>query len=251
MHIAVLAKVVPDYEVPAMDFELSGSRAHKRFSRMLGLYDENAVETGVQLKEKTNARLTLISYGPESDIQFLRKGVAMGADHLVLVKGDSDDAGVIAENLFQAVEDLGNVDLILAGQQSADMDRGVVPGMLAYKLKTTFIPQVGKIELKNDNWAVNQITATGSRDLEFNGSGVLSITSIPENVPRIPAVRAIFAAKKKPVTKLDGMERPKMPLAQLSVEIPKTESVCEFFDAENLDQAAAALLNRLTEEKYL
>jgi len=251
MHIAVLAKVVPDYEVPAMDFELSNNRAHKRFSRMLGLYDENAIETGIQLKARTSSFLTIISYGLESDIQFLRKGVAMGADKMVLVKGTSDDAGVIAQNLMQAVENLGDVDLILAGQQSADMDRGIVPGILAQMLSATFIPQIGNIEYVDDKWAVNQITATGTRELEFSGLGVLSITSIPENVPRIPAVRAIFAAKKKPVVKLDGTDQGKMTLQEISVEIPKSESVCEFIDAEDPNEAVKTLLTRLTEERYI
>ncbi len=251
MHIAVLAKVVPDYEVPSVDFELSNNRAHERFSRMLGLYDENAIEIGIQLKAKTSSSLTIISYGLESDIQFLRKGIAMGADKLVLVKGTSDDAGVIAQNLLQAVESLGDVDLILAGQQSADMDRGVVPGILAQLLSANFIPQVGYIEYKDDKWVVNQITATGTRELEFSGLGVLSITSNPENVPRIPAVRAIFAAKKKSVVKLDGTDQGKLPLQEISVEIPKSESVCEFIDAEDPNEAVKTLLTRLKEERYI
>jgi len=251
MHIAVLAKVVPDYEVPSMDFELSNNRAHERFSRMLGLYDENAIETAIQLKDKTSSSLTLISYGLEGDVQFLRKGVAMGADKLVLVKGNSDDAAVIAQNLLQAVQSLGDVDLILAGQQSADMDRGIVPGILAQMLSATFIPQVGYIEQKEGGWAVTQMTATGRRELEFSGPGVLSITSIPENVPRIPAVRAIFAAKKKPVVKLEAIDQGKMMLTELSVEIPKIESVCEFIDMEDPNQAVKTLLARLTEERYI
>ncbi|WP_300465230.1 electron transfer flavoprotein beta subunit/FixA family protein [Desulfobacula sp.] len=251
MHIAVLAKVVPDYEVPSMDFELSNGRAHERFSRMMGLYDENAIETGIQLKDKTGSSLTLISYGLDSDVQFLRKGVAMGADKLVLVKGTSDDAAVIAQNIKQAVEHLGDVDLILAGQQSADMDRGVVPGILAQMLGAAFVPQVGYIESAADQWKVSQMTATGRRELEFNGLGVLSITSIPENVPRIPAVRAIFGAKKKPVVKLDGIDQGKMALAEISVEIPKIESVCEFIDAEDPNEAVKTLLSRLTEERYI
>jgi len=251
MHIVVLAKVVPDYLVPSMDFELQNSRAHERYSRMLGLYDENAIETAIQLKEKTSATLSLISFGPEGDVQFLRKAAAMGVDQLILVKGASDDAKVIATNLMSALKTLGHVDLILAGQQSADMDRGVVPGILAQMMETPFIPQVGYIQHKDGGWAVTQITATGKRELEFKGPGVLSITSIPENVPRIPVVRAIFAAKKKPVTKLESVDQGKMPLTELGVEIPKTKSVCEFIDVEDMNAAAKILLNRLTEERYI
>jgi len=163
MHIVVLAKVVPDYLVPSMDFELKDNRAHERYSRMLGLYDENAIETAIQLKEKTSAALSLISFGSENDVQFLRKAAAMGVDQLILIKGQSDDAAVIAQNLMAAVKTLGPVDLILAGQQSADMDRGVVPGILAQMLEMPFIPQIGYIDSKGGEWAVTQITATGKR----------------------------------------------------------------------------------------
>ena len=251
MHIAVLAKVVPDYEVPSTDFELMNNRAHQKFSRMLGLYDENAIETGIQLKEKTSGTVTLISYGQDRDIQFLRKGAAMGADRLVLITGASDDAAVIAQNLKEAVDRLGDVDLILAGQQSADMDRGLVHGILAGMLGAVFIPQVGYIDRMENGWAATQITASGKRELSFTGQGVLSITSIPENVPRIPAVRAIFAAKKKPVEKMDGTAGRAMATEEISVDIPKMESVCEFIEADDPDETVTTLLTRLTEERYI
>lgn len=178
MHIAVLAKVVPDYEVPASDFELTDGRAHSRYKRMIGLYDENAIETAVQLKEKNKAKLSIISYGSTDDIAVLRKAIAMGGDSLHLVMGDSDDPFVIAANLKMAIDKLGDVDLVLAGQQSADMDRGVVHGILAGMLDTTFISQVSHISADAEKWTVSQIHENGTRELSFSGKAVLSITSI-------------------------------------------------------------------------
>ena len=252
MHIVVLAKVVPDYEVPAGDFELTNNRAHERYKRMMGLYDENAIESGVQLKEKFSSTLTIVSYGIKDDIPVLRKAVAMGADKLVLVTGNSDDVSIIAANLKMAVDSLGDVDLILAGQQSADMDRGIVHGMLAEMLGFSFIPQIAEIEQEDGQWKVIQNTETGIRELKFGGKAVLSITSVPENVPRIPAVRSIFAAKKKPVDKLAEIEGNAMPINEVSVKIPKMESVCEFLPAEDdMAETAKILLRRLREERYI
>lgn len=251
MHIAVLAKVVPDYEVPAGDFELANGRAHARYTRMIGLYDENAIETGVQLKDKYGAQLSIISYGSTDDISILRKAVAMGGDTLTLVKGASDDPYVIAENLKMAVEKLGNVDLVLAGQQSADMDRGLVHGILAEKLGVVFLPKIAGIEADGDAWKVRQMHENGSRELKFSGKGVLSITSIPENVPRIPVVRAIFAAKKKPVEKMEGISAAAMGVEELAVSIPKMESVCEFLPVDDMGQTAKTLLAKLREGRYL
>lgn len=252
MHICALAKVVPDYEVPAADFELVGGRAHNRYNRMIGLYDENAIEAGVQVKEKYSAQLSIVSYGREDDIKVLRKAIAMGGGRLSLVVGDSDDPNVIADNLKMAIEKLEGVDLIVAGQQSADMDRGLVHGMLAEMLGFSFIPQVAQIEQEGGRWKVIQNTETGTRELKIEGKAVLSITSVPENVPRIPAVRSIFAAKKKSVDILSGKKTDAMPVDEVKVDIPKMESVCEFLPADDdLSETAKILLNRLREERYI
>jgi len=251
MHIVALAKVVPDYEVPSGDFELANNRAHARYKRMIGLYDENALETGVQLKEKYSGTLTVISYGTEDDIPVLRKSLAMGADKLVLVTGNSDDAFVSAANLKMAVEKLGHVDLVLAGQQSADMDRGLVHGMVAQMLGHPFVPQVSQIELDGGEWKVDQITETGVRKLAFTGTALLSITSVPENIPRIPAVREIFAAKKKPVDKLASVGSREMDVTEISVEIPKMASICEFLPVDDFSSMAQNLLRKLKEERYI
>jgi len=251
MHIAVCAKVVPDYEVPAADFELADGRAHERYTRMMGLYDENAVEVGVQLKEKTSARLTIISYGKQEDIPVLRKAVAMGADQMVLISGTSDDPYVIAANLKAAIEQLGDIDIVLAGRQSADMDRGVVPGILAGMLGCAFVPQISRVDDNDGRWKLNQITENGTREMEFAGKGVISITDDISNVPRIPPVRRILAAKKMPVEKITGIEVDSMFAEEISVEIPVMEAVCEFIPGEDLNEAAELLLKRLKEERYL
>ena len=251
MHVVVLGKVVPDYEVPSSDFELVNNRAHERYTRMIGLYDENAIELGVQIKDKFGAALTLVSYGTVDDIPVLRKGIAMGAEKLMIVLGVSNDPFIIASNLKLAIEKLGDVDLVLSGQQSADMDRGVVHSILAEMLNLPFIPQVSDVQVENGVYKLNQIVETGSRTLEISGKSVLSITSVPENVPRIPAVRAIFAAKKKPVEKLEEIDAVAMGVEEISVEIPKIESVCELLPAEDMDDTARLLLQKLREERYL
>ncbi len=251
MNIVVCAKVVPDYEVPASDFELVNGRAHKRFTRMIGLYDENAVEVGVQLKEKYNGNLIIISYGREEDIPILRKAIAMGGDKLIIIIGNSDDPYIISENLKMGIERIGDVDFVLAGRQSADMDRGIVPGILAGMLNYTFVPQVTQIELINGLWKAIQVTEKGIREIKVSKKAVFSITDDPGNIPRIPPVRRILAAKKMPVEKLNEIQVPPMQIEEISVDIPKIEIECEFLSVEDPKEAARALLNRLKEERYL
>ena len=70
-------------------------------------------------------------------------------------------------------------------------------------------------------------------------------------IPQKARAIAIFAAKKKKVIILDGIEQGKMPLQEISVEIPKIESVCEFIDAQDPNEAVKSLLTRLSEERYI
>lgn len=251
MNIAVLAKVVPDYEVPSSDFELVGRRAHERYKLMIGLYDENAIEVAIQLKEKHSARVMVISYGSSSNVQILRKSLAMGGDELYLINGDSDDPFVIAANLKQVIDQMGQIDLILGGRQSSDFDRGIVPGILAEMLGYAYLNQVSRADLVNGQWVFHQITETGSRELRAPGPLVLSITSDPDNIPRIPAVRLIFAAKKKPVHKSDEIQVKGMEAEELEVEIPQIESSCEFLNPEEPGEAVLNLLARLKEDRLL
>ena len=126
------------------------------------------------------------------------------------MQGDSDDPFVIAANLKMALEQMHDIDLVLAGQQSADLDRGVVHSILAEMLGCAFLAQISEIASEGGAWTVRQNHEDGSRTLRLSGRAVFSITSSPQNVPRIPAVRAIMAAKKKPVGKLQGIEAPPM-----------------------------------------
>lgn len=251
MHIAVLAKVVPDYGVPFADFELVSGRASPRYTRMLGMYDENALELGVQLKQKTQALLSVLACGPEDDVPVLRKALAMGADQLYLTGGTQEDPLALAENLRAGLDKLPPCDLILAGRQCSDIERGLVPAMLAAKLGVPFINQVITLEQEGGRWLARQITDNGWRDLAFSGPAVVSVTSHAGNVPRIPAVKDIFAAKKKKVETASAAAAPGLALKERATEVVKMESVCEMLPVEDFKATAQLLLARLKEERYL
>lgn len=251
MHIAVLAKVVPDYEVPLADFELAGRRAGARYTRMMGLYDENAIEVGVQLKAQTQARLSIVSMGPKDDVPVLRKALAMGGDALYLVDGHLEDPLGLALNLALALEQAGPVDLVLAGRQASDIERGLVPAFLAQRLGLPFINQVASVSRQGAGWLVSQSTEKGSCELAVDGPAVLSITSNEGNVPRIPVVRDIFAAKKKQVEILAQAPSAPMGLEEIALEVVRMESRCEVLPSEDIKAAVALLLQRLKEERYI
>ena len=251
MNIVSLAKVVPDYEISANEFEIENNRAHKRYNRMIGLYDESALELAIQLKEKYEGDIKVISYCNAKDVPVLRKAIAMGCDDLIAICGEEEDPEVIASNLVMAIEKIGKVDIILAGRQSSDLDRGIIPGYLAGKLNIPFIPNIIKVEKKENKFMVTQVSEKGTNVLIVKRPVVLSITDDISIKPRIPKVKGILMAKKKSVEILEEKRKKGLSIKEIKVEIPKNEYFCEILPLENVDETASLLWKKLKEEKYI
>jgi electron transfer flavoprotein beta subunit len=96
--------------------------------------DMNAIELALQIKDQSNARLSIVSMGPPFFEPFLRAGLAMGADALYLLSDRSfAGADTLATTyvLAKAVLKLGDVDLVVCGEESSDGATGQVPSGLA------------------------------------------------------------------------------------------------------------------------
>jgi len=250
MRIAVLAKVVSDYEIPSSDFELDGNRIKDRYNKMIGLYDEHAIELAIQVAEKSGAEVMIISYGAKSDVSVLRKALAMGANSLTLIEGSDDDPAAIASACAKIIKEKG-CDLILAGRQSSDLERGVVPGLVASILGFPYIPIVKQISVNGDSLELIKQIKGGVLKLKAKMPVVLSITDDPTNVPRIPAVRGILQAKRKPVEQLSADTTEDSGIKEVSVEIPNIEYKCEILPSEDIGEASDMLVNNLKKEHLL
>ncbi len=250
MKIAVLVKVVSDYEVPSSDFELKGNRVKDRYNKMIGLYDEHAVELAIQIAEKSDAQVEIISYGDKSDVSVLRKALAMGADSLIMIDGKNDDPSVIAFACSKIIKEKG-YDLVLAGRQSSDLERGIVPALTASMLDIPYIPIVKQIDVSGDELMLVKQIKGGILKLKASVPIVLSITDDPTNVPRIPAVRGILKAKRKPVSYETTDSTGDSGMKEISVEVPNIEYKCEILPSDDINEAANALVENLKKEHLL
>src|SRR5919199_133509 len=90
-----------------------------------GGFDVHAVEEALRIKESTgDGEVVLVTMGPESALDALRKALAMGADRVLLV-ADEAAAGLdlVATSLALArALEQERPDLVLFGQQSKDGD---------------------------------------------------------------------------------------------------------------------------------
>src|ERR1041384_4446482 len=113
LNIIVCLKQILDPEIPVRDFRVDGEKKEAvRGSANLvtNIFCENALETALQLKEKSGGKITAITYGAESAEDSLRKALAMKADAAVHVLNDGHphpDPLSVATVLAAAIRKIG------------------------------------------------------------------------------------------------------------------------------------------------
>jgi len=266
MEIVVCLKQIVDPEIPASEFRLDPvTKRQVRGSHALVIssYDENALEVALQLKEKQGGKVTAATIGEEQATEALRKALAMGADEAVLISDapllEADDLGK-ARVLARAIRKLSSPDLILCGCESADWVSRVVGPFLAEELGLSCVTFGTHIELRDGKALVRRIVEDGYHLVETSLPAVVTIASDETNTPRLPKVRDIMAAVKKPIARLRladlGIERGSLQeLRQRAVlqdvVVPVREARCEFIEGDTPEEQAERLVLRLKDLKVL
>lgn len=115
--------------------------------------DMNALEMALSVADIHNGRVDILSMGPPFFEPVLRVGLAMGAEQLFLLSDRSfsgADTLATTYTLAKGIERLGNVDLVLCGEESSDGATGQVPPGLAEWLDWNQITMVDRIYLDLD-----------------------------------------------------------------------------------------------------
>ncbi len=202
MEILVCARRVPD----TSENEIQLNRAGNDIERDDLVYsinepDNYAVEEALQITAQTGGSVTVVTVGAEEDDEILRREMAMGAAHGVLITDDafagSDGRGIAT--ILQAFVQKGHYDLILTGVQ-ADDGAAQVGGMLAAMLDYPFASLVNSIEvIAGKKLKISREIAGGNKEIsEIDLPCVLSIqTGI--NEPRYVGMRGIRQVASVPI----------------------------------------------------
>ncbi|NLI91328.1 MAG: electron transfer flavoprotein [Peptococcaceae bacterium] len=203
MRVISCCKAVPEEQdiVVAKDRQISFEKAEWKF----GQYDLNAVEAGKQLVEAAGGQLSgLCAGGNILDNSKMKKDIlSRGLDDLYLVIDESleqADTYQSARVLEAAIKKIGDFDLVLCGAGSSDLYAQQVGNQLGELLGIPVVNAVNRIMPQGDKVIVERALENEIQVLEITLPAVLSVTS-EINVPRIPGMKDIIAANKKPVTK--------------------------------------------------
>jgi electron transfer flavoprotein beta subunit len=202
MHIAVCMKQVvdlehlrirPDTREPVLD----------GLPLKFGDFDKNALEAAVRIKEADQtSKVTVVAGGSAKLKDTVKEALAMGADEAVLLVDpafEGADSGGSARLLATALQKLGDVELVLLGEGSADEYSGEIPARLAELLGLPLVTYVRELEvLQGGGIRATQDLEDELEVVEADLPAVVGVTS-ELNQPRLPSLTAILKAAKKPV----------------------------------------------------
>jgi len=202
VEILVCARRVPDTSENEIELNSAGNDIERDdLVYTINEPDNYAVEEALQIVARVGGNVTVVTVGGDDDEEVLRREMAMGANHGVLLTGaafsGSDGRGIAT--ILKAFAQKGNYDLILTGVQAEDA-AAQVGGMLAAMLDYPFASLVTSIEvLEGRKLKISREIEGGNKEMnEINLPCVLSIqTGI--NEPRYVGMRGIRAVASLPI----------------------------------------------------
>ncbi|MCS5479015.1 electron transfer flavoprotein subunit beta/FixA family protein [Corynebacterium sp. YIM 101645] len=205
--IVVLVKHVPDtWSQKALEADNTLDRVN--VDSVIDEINEFAMEQALQLRDDNpdaGYRVIALTVGAAGADETLRKALAMGADDAVHILDDaiagSDLLGTTWV-LTNAINTVGDVALIVAGNASSDGAMGALPGILAEYRQVPALTNVRSVALQGQTIAAVRETAEGRFELSAQLPAIVSVTDKAPK-PRFPNFKGLMAAKKHDVTVLD------------------------------------------------
>ena len=204
MKIGVCIRRVPDTEMRFAIAPDGQSLDQTGLKFDISDFDGYALEVALRLNEKHGpGEVVVLSVGADSTQEIIRKALSIGADrgiHLAAPQVPFDGLS-IAHALAAELREAG-FDLILFGRMATDTGNATVGPMTAELLGLPCVTAVTALEL-----AVTDGTGTGTATRELEGATeslsfpLPAVLTIDEGIarPRLPSLKGIMAAKKKPV----------------------------------------------------
>ena len=199
MKIAVCLKRVPDTTAKIVVAGDGKSIDETGVKFVPNPYDEYALEAAIALKDKAGAgETTVLALGTDASQETIRTALAMGIDRGILLQSTgSPDGFEVAKAIADELK-AGGFDLILFGKMAVDDYNHQVGVMVAELLELPCISAVSSLTIDGG-------LVTAEREVE--GGVEVATCQLPAvitadkgmNTPRLPSLKGIMAAKKKPM----------------------------------------------------
>ena len=202
-------------------------------------YDEwYALVRALELKEANGGSVTILNVGPSANDSVIRKGLAIGADNAVRIDAEPKSALFVAKEIANHAKTEA-YDIVMFGKETIDYNGSEVGAMTSELLDMPYISYATKLDMAGN-------TATVERDIE----GGIEVANV--DVPfalsaskglaeqRIPNMRGIMMAKRKPLTVVPAAGSTDM-ATTVHFELPATKSGVKLLDPTDMDELVRLL----------
>ncbi len=205
MKIFVCVKQIPDPNTVVSRLDPDTKRlVRSGVSLVLDPGDETTISAAIKLRDTVgNSELTVVSMGPSTAQEAMRRALAMGADRAILVTDPAlagSDALATAR-VLAAVLKKEQPDLIYCSTESTDGYTGMVPGGLAEFLGIPQLTFAREVTVEGSKAIIKRVTQTGYQTVEAPLPAVVTIASGSFEAI-YPTMKGIMSAKKKPFSQL-------------------------------------------------
>jgi len=151
MHFVVCIKQVPD-SAQIRVHPVTNTIMRQGVPTIINPYDLFALETALRLRDEQGGDVTVLTMGPPSAEDALRKALTFGADRAVLLTDRffaGSDTLATSYALSQAIRKIGETwgapDIVFAGKQTIDGDTAQVGPGIARRLGLNQLTYISKI----------------------------------------------------------------------------------------------------------
>jgi electron transfer flavoprotein beta subunit len=201
MKMYVCIKQIPDPNTVISKLDPNNKRlVRSGVSLVLDPGDESTISAAIKIRDTIgDSEVTVVSMGPTSAQEAMRRALAMGADRAILVTDpalEGSDA-LSTARVLAAVLKKEEVDLVFCSTESTDGYTGMVPGGVAEFLGLPQLTFAREITIEGQKAIIKRVTTTGYQTVECPLPAVVTIASGSFEAI-YPTMKGIMGAKKKP-----------------------------------------------------
>ncbi len=202
---------------------------------IIGPHEELALTRLLEVKEEIgDLTITVLNVGAAETEPTIRKALAVGADDAIRVDAEPTDALFVAKQIAEVFKN-GDYDFIVTGKETIDFNGAQVGEMVAELLDLPSISSTSHFEIKDGKAFLEREIDGGKESIEVEFPFVSTAGKGFAIEPRIPSMRGIMQARRKPLNVVQATEQ----AAKTKVNkyyLPEPKGACKMVDAENVEE---------------
>jgi len=209
MHIVVCIKQVPD-SAQIRVHPVTNTIMRQGVPTIINPYDLFALEAALQLRDQLGGEVTVLTMGPPSAADSLRKALTFGADRAVLLT-DRFFAGAdtlattyaLATAIRKISTEFGAPDLVFTGKQTIDGDTAQVGPGIAKRLgllQLTYVAKISEVDLVERTIKAERRSEGGVQELQTKLPCLVTMLEATNEIRRGAMADALRAARAEIVT---------------------------------------------------